>query len=150
MGYERADSEPSQAAERARQAYLGVEARRWEKKPYRRFSYDTVIGNDVRPSGEPIGQLFLRLLLTEAAGQCVQCGAGDCTHGAAEGVLHEMQTDPAFSYDAHVDQGTSFQGFPIDLLMRILLEQEAEVERGGGPATTVIEVMRLVEQPPQE
>lgn len=72
-----------------------------------------------------LDELLVRLLTEEAQKQCDQCGAGDCTHQAAEIVLLERAEFRSYSWDSACEQGYSYQGYGLDELLRLLLVQKA-------------------------
>ena len=81
------------------------------------YSYDAACeGNGY------IDTLLSRLLVLEALQRCDQCGAGDCTHQAAQLVLEERAAcDERYRWDQACRQGLSYQGYGLDELLRILL-----------------------------
>jgi hypothetical protein len=54
------------------------------------FSYDRACRDGFSYQGFGLDELLRRLVADEAARHCDQCGAGDCTHGAARLVLAQM------------------------------------------------------------
>ena len=74
-----------------------------------------------------LDSLLSRLLVTEAMQRCDQCGAGDCTHQAAQLVLEERaQHSERYAWDRACRRGISYQGYGLDELLCTLLLREAD------------------------
>jgi hypothetical protein len=59
------------------------------------YSWDEHCEEGAAYQGYGLDELLRYLLLKEAAAQCPQCGAGDCTHEAARIVISEIAaTEP--------------------------------------------------------
>ncbi len=122
------------------------------------FSWDKAQENGTLFRGRTMNDLLVELLTREYyGGQCDQCGAGDCTHGAAGAVLgYREQLGPHWSWDNQAKRGVSFQGYHIDELLGLLLKQAADMECSKfcgawcihESAREVLAVKRVVEHPP--